>query len=82
MVLCFQQHTVLRLNAKIHLLTLVEALRGGTPDHQLVPFPVHQSNPAMARKVVVFPHPDGPRRVKCSPRGTVQLICLTATTSP
>ena len=40
------------------------------------------SRPAMARKVVVLPQPDGPSRVTCSPRSTVKLTPLTATASP
>jgi hypothetical protein len=40
------------------------------------------SSPAMARKVVVLPQPDGPSRVTCSPRPTVKLTPFTATWSP
>ena len=37
------------------------------------------SSPAMARKVVVLPQPEGPSRVRCSPRPTVKLTPFTAT---
>src|SRR5512135_2433713 len=40
------------------------------------------SSPATARSVVVFPQPEGPRRVNCSPRRTAKLTPRTAVTCP
>src|SRR4051794_13341906 len=40
------------------------------------------SRPATIRSVVVFPHPDGPRRAKNDPCGTVRDRSSTATKSP
>ena len=41
-----------------------------------------RSSPAMARSVVVLPHPEGPSSVRCSPAPTVKVIPRTATTLP
>ena len=41
--------------------------------------PEGDSRPATARRVVVFPQPDGPSSVRCSPRPTVKLTPFTAT---
>src|SRR5271154_6051111 len=43
---------------------------------------VGSSNPAIMRRVVVFPQPDGPSRQKNSPSSTVKFESLTATKSP
>src|SRR5262245_49787281 len=40
------------------------------------------SRPAISRRVVVFPHPDGPRRVTSVPAATVNETSRTATTDP
>src|SRR6267143_7086553 len=40
------------------------------------------SSPAIARSVVVLPHPDGPSKVRCSPAPTVNVTPRTATTPP
>src|SRR5882672_8992969 len=40
------------------------------------------SRPAMSRRVVVFPQPDGPRRVTSVPAATVNETSRTATTGP
>src|SRR4051794_37129016 len=59
---------------------------GGTPltsspASSIVP-PVGSSKPAIIRRVVVFPEPEGPRKVKNSPRSTSRSIPATAQTSP
>ena len=41
-----------------------------------------RSRPAIARSVVVLPHPDGPSRVRCSPAPTVKVTPRTAGTVP
>src|SRR5438105_282013 len=41
-----------------------------------------RSKPAISRRVVVLPEPDGPRSVKNSPRATSRSTWSTATTSP
>src|SRR5260370_26559680 len=43
---------------------------------------VGSSRPAIIRRVVVLPQPDGPRRQKNSPLATVKLESSTATKSP
>src|SRR6478735_7991610 len=43
---------------------------------------VGSSRPAIMRKVVVLPQPDGPSRQKKAPSGMVKLDSLTATNSP
>src|ERR687892_2487551 len=43
--------------------------------------PVGYSNPPIILSVVVFPHPDGPRREKNSPSSTVSEMSSTATVS-
>ena len=40
------------------------------------------SSPAMARRVVVFPQPEGPSSVRCSPAATVKETPRTAGTLP
>jgi hypothetical protein len=40
------------------------------------------SSPAIARNVVVLPQPEGPSRVRCSPRPTVKPTPSTAATPP
>src|SRR5437660_9918586 len=40
------------------------------------------SSPAIARKVVVLPHPDGPSRVRCSPAPTRNVTPRTPKTLP
>ena len=40
------------------------------------------SSPATARKVEVFPQPEGPSRVNCWPASTVKLMVSTAVTVP
>ena len=40
------------------------------------------SSPAIRRKVVVFPHPDGPNRVTSVPRWMSKVTLLTAVTGP
>src|ERR1043165_7347184 len=42
---------------------------------------VGSSSPAIIRRVVVFPHPDGPSRQKKSPSGMVKVESRTATKS-
>src|ERR1700729_2748574 len=41
-----------------------------------------RSRPAMMRKVVVLPHPEGPRRQTTSPAETLRLTFLTAVNEP
>src|SRR5262245_43535922 len=41
-----------------------------------------RSSPAMMRRRLVFPEPEGPRRATSSPVGTVRLTSLTATKEP
>ena len=41
-----------------------------------------RSRPAIARKVVVLPQPEGPSRVSCSPARTRKLMPFTAGTGP
>ena len=41
-----------------------------------------RSSPAIARSVVVLPHPDGPSSVRCSPAPTSKVTPRTAATSP
>src|SRR5215213_4040517 len=43
---------------------------------------VGSSRPAAIRRLVVLPHPDGPRRAKKEPWGTVRSRSSTATNSP
>src|SRR5438034_7767165 len=51
-----------------------------TPLSRMAPS-VGRSNPAIRRRVVVLPHPDGPRSEKNSPPGTWRLIPSTAVIS-
>src|SRR5262249_5888066 len=57
--------------------TLVTSL----PARRIVPAS-GRSKPAMRRSVVVLPEPEGPRRVKNSPRPTTRSTSSTATTPP
>src|SRR5664279_3078046 len=41
-----------------------------------------RSSPAIMRKVVVLPHPDGPKRQTTSPAETLKLTFLTAVNEP
>jgi hypothetical protein len=43
---------------------------------------VGSSSPAIMRRVVVFPHPDGPRSAKKEPSGIVSDKSFTALKSP
>ena len=53
----------------------------GTPSMRISPA-VGFSRPAMARKVVVLPQPEGPSSVSCSPGRTAKLTPRTAGTLP
>jgi hypothetical protein len=44
--------------------------------------PLGSSWPAIMRRIVVLPQPDGPRKQQYAPSGTFRLIASTATVSP
>src|SRR3954468_23666250 len=52
-----------------------------SPPSRISP-PVGNSRPAIMRRVVVLPQPEGPSMTKNSPSSTVKLEPLTATKSP
>ncbi len=52
-----------------------------SPSSSTVPS-LGSSKPAIMRRVVVLPQPEGPSIVKNSPRGISRSICLTAAKSP
>ena len=60
---------------------LVEDANTGLPPIRISP-DVGRSSPAIARSVVVLPHPEGPSSVRCSPAPTVNVTPRTAATAP
>ncbi len=51
------------------------------PSTQMLP-PLSSMKPAIMRKVVVLPQPDGPSKVTSSPRSSCRLTSLTTATLP
>ena len=61
--------------------TLGDDENTGLPPIRISP-EVGRSRPAIARSVVVLPHPEGPSSVRCSPAPTLKVTPPTATTVP
>src|SRR4051794_40727516 len=61
--------------------SLARRMVTSSPPSRIFP-PVGSSSPAIMRKVVVLPQPDGPSMTKNSPSSTTKLESWTATKSP
>ena len=72
---------LLRRDGRFQLLWVDNAFEAGQMAMELVPELIVCS-PAILIRVVVFPHPDGPRRVKNAPSSIPNDILSTALSSP